>query len=427
MGGDRLGAEEQQVSDLTVGATLGDQLGDATLGRGQRPRAWRAAADPGELGGGPGRPQPRTKPVEQRQRLLERLAGGPLLPAAAPHHPERQQGTGPLERPAEPVVRNQRALQLRQCTIEVTTGGLDQPAGPGGGGQRERPVQRTTPRLQVLGQRGRLVQLAQLHQRIQLGPDQARPGRLADTHVAEALQQRAELGVGCLGVALGKGQKAQHRAPLQHQGHETAALGRLEELHRGRPLGQRQHAQPPAQVSADPAGRRSLQRRGQVRTAAADLPSGHPVVAGGNPAAANLLDPVRWGQPHGGLGQLRRDLRRPARPSPVSALLHRGRHRRIRAVGRQHQMPGAFLRIGQRRRQPGMQRAPRRRCQPRPRGDAEQRMREPQPALLDPQHVGVQRGVEGGLGVLAEHGHDQPHARGGKPRHHGKRLGRLGR
>jgi hypothetical protein len=55
---------------------MGGQFRDAALGRRQPARARRATADPGELGGGLGRPQARTKPVEQLQRLLKRLTGG---------------------------------------------------------------------------------------------------------------------------------------------------------------------------------------------------------------------------------------------------------------------------------------------------------------------------------------------------------------
>ena len=105
---------------------------------------------------------------------------------------------------------NERSVEFGQPTIKVTTGGQHQPASASSGGQRERPVQRMPPGLQLLGQRGRPIKLTQLHQRIQLPPDQARPGRLTDTHLAKALQQRAKFGVRCLGVALRQGQKAQN-------------------------------------------------------------------------------------------------------------------------------------------------------------------------------------------------------------------------
>ena len=45
--------------------------------------------------------------------------------------------------------------------------------------------------------------------------------------------------------------------------------------------------------------------------AATDLAGGDPVVGGGDPAAADLLGPVRWRQPHGGLGQLSGHFRAP--------------------------------------------------------------------------------------------------------------------
>ena len=86
----------ERGGNLAVRATLGDERGDASLGRRQTLDPG-AAADPAELGAcllDPGR---RAEPLELAERRADRVAGGALLTLAPADDAEREQRTGPPE------------------------------------------------------------------------------------------------------------------------------------------------------------------------------------------------------------------------------------------------------------------------------------------------------------------------------------------
>src|SRR6478609_9886751 len=107
---DRPLAQEQGGGDLLVRATLRNEVGDTPFGCRQAFFA-DAASDPTELrtrlvdpGGGP-------ELLETRERRLDRVPGGTLLPPAPPDDAEREQRASPPEGVAGGLVLRDRLLQ----------------------------------------------------------------------------------------------------------------------------------------------------------------------------------------------------------------------------------------------------------------------------------------------------------------------------
>src|SRR5918994_1767462 len=95
---DRVHADEELGSDLLVGATLGRERGDPLLHLGQLLLGGAApAADPPQLGACLLRPERRAESLEDRQRLLERVAGPPLLLRLSVGRTLAEQRPGALE------------------------------------------------------------------------------------------------------------------------------------------------------------------------------------------------------------------------------------------------------------------------------------------------------------------------------------------
>src|SRR5262245_10317201 len=93
---DGLLAQEQRGRNLAVRATPGDEFGDTSLRRRQSVLA-RAAANPPELPLRPLDPARSAERLEPGERLGERLARRPLLPAASQDACEREERTGTSE------------------------------------------------------------------------------------------------------------------------------------------------------------------------------------------------------------------------------------------------------------------------------------------------------------------------------------------
>ena len=91
-------AHEELGGDLLVRVAVGGELGDSPLRLGQLVRGRAPTADPPELRAGLLRPEAGAELLEDRERLLQRLARGlPLLRLPA-HRAEAEQGAAALER-----------------------------------------------------------------------------------------------------------------------------------------------------------------------------------------------------------------------------------------------------------------------------------------------------------------------------------------
>ena len=78
-------ARVQGVGDLPVGATGRGESRHPLFGFRQRAEDGSTSSDPGELRPALLRPEPGTEHLEDPERLLERLPGGPFLAGAATH------------------------------------------------------------------------------------------------------------------------------------------------------------------------------------------------------------------------------------------------------------------------------------------------------------------------------------------------------
>ena len=135
---DRAHAHEELGGDLLVGAALGRELGDPPLGLGQLVGGRRAAADPPELRPRLLRPQPRAQLLEDRERLLERLAGGPLLLRLPAHRRPGRAACGRARAGRAAVQLGEGALEGRERAGEVALGGGEQAAAARGRGDGPR-------------------------------------------------------------------------------------------------------------------------------------------------------------------------------------------------------------------------------------------------------------------------------------------------
>ena len=90
--------KEQSCRDLPVRLALGDQCRDALLGRRECAGRGRPTADSLQLGACSLGPESGTDPLEDGERLLERLArlAAPLYPALC--RTQREQGATSIER-----------------------------------------------------------------------------------------------------------------------------------------------------------------------------------------------------------------------------------------------------------------------------------------------------------------------------------------
>ena len=130
---DRADAHEELGRDLLVGAAAGGEFGHPPLGLGQLVGRGSAAADPPELRASPLRPEPCAQLLEDRERLLERLARRLLLlrlPAYAPRQSSvrpRSSGNGS----ASASERSNAVMRGRQIAL----GGEEQAAATGRPGE----------------------------------------------------------------------------------------------------------------------------------------------------------------------------------------------------------------------------------------------------------------------------------------------------
>ncbi len=147
--------------------TLGDEQGDPTLGLGQLAVRRGAPADPRELGAGLLGPERRAEPLEARESVLERRAGGGALLRAALRPSEREQRARVVKRIGAAGVLGERALEAGEGALEIAPRCEQQPAAAGKDRQRPGPVELDgllLPRCEdIVG----LVELADRDQRLE--------------------------------------------------------------------------------------------------------------------------------------------------------------------------------------------------------------------------------------------------------------------
>ena len=85
-------------------------------------------------------PQAGTEPLEDLDRPLDGLVGGPLVPRKALHGPERQKGPGKLERvhPLRRVGLNGRLFEQLDRSLVITPRRQEKPSATGGEGTERR-------------------------------------------------------------------------------------------------------------------------------------------------------------------------------------------------------------------------------------------------------------------------------------------------
>ena len=133
--------EEERCRDLAVRLALGDERGDALLGGRERARRRRAAADPLQLGACALRPERRADPLEDRERLLERLARlAPTLRAPL-RGAEREQRAPAVERKLDLRMPLERLLVRRERGVELARLCREQPAAARAVGERRRALE----------------------------------------------------------------------------------------------------------------------------------------------------------------------------------------------------------------------------------------------------------------------------------------------
>ena len=116
---DRAVGEEERSRDLAIRLALGDERGDALLGGSERAGRRRAAADPLELGAGTLGPERGADPLEDRERLLERLPRLAAALRATLCSTEREQRAAAVERELDLRMPLERLLVRRERVLEL--------------------------------------------------------------------------------------------------------------------------------------------------------------------------------------------------------------------------------------------------------------------------------------------------------------------
>ena len=99
------------------------------------------AADPPQLGTGLLRPEPGAELLEDRERLLERLARGLLLLGLSTHRAEAEQRAAALERVRQLAGSVRERSNAARRAGQVALGGCEQAAAARGAGHRPRASQ----------------------------------------------------------------------------------------------------------------------------------------------------------------------------------------------------------------------------------------------------------------------------------------------
>ncbi len=175
---------------------FGDELGDATLGRSQLPSAWRAAADPGELGLGSFRPKAGAELLEDGEGGGQRLPGVAAALRTTLRHPQCEQSARALEWGRNALVLGERSLQRREGEWELTPSGVEQTSAASRRSERGGAVEPSRPPLEADEKPLRLVEPAEHDQRLDLVGDEADCSRLPDAGGLHPLDQRPEVAIG---------------------------------------------------------------------------------------------------------------------------------------------------------------------------------------------------------------------------------------
>ena len=159
-----------------------------------------APADPLELAARLVCPEARAQLLEDRERLLERLAGGLLLLRLPAHYAQAEQRTAPLERIGPPVELGEGTLECLEGAVEVPLTGSEQPAAASSGGDGPGTPELARVQLVRLEVRAGLLELTQTCERLdRVRPDGAR--RIVHTSRQQPPGKLAQMAAGRLHIS----------------------------------------------------------------------------------------------------------------------------------------------------------------------------------------------------------------------------------
>jgi hypothetical protein len=160
----------------------------------------RPAADPGQFGPRPARPDPGPEPLEDLEGAVQRRPGGTLLAIAALDAAQGEQRAGVLERLAEALLELQGVLEGPVGGRRVALAGAQQATTATGDGEHPGPLEGGADLLQLLQQDLGLAPVAHGQPGLDGVAVEAEQGRLAEPERLHPCGQVGERAVGLPGL-----------------------------------------------------------------------------------------------------------------------------------------------------------------------------------------------------------------------------------